>query len=235
MGLMSLKAIHGGPPTVWGITVRVGERESGRMGMNMGFELDTRQVEDLAPGGHFLALRIGFAFPMVEHNTLPRKWVEHYQARGLVMVDPVMTWLYANTGVVRWSEIDNDDPRDVMGQAEEFGLNYGVAISHHDSRGNERSFGSFARPDREFEDAEIEVLESIVRIMHDSLIPPANLTNAELEALGMVKNGLLMKEIADLLGVSEGAVKQRLKNAKNKLKAKNSTHAASMATSYGLI
>ena len=51
----------------------------------------------------------------------------------------------------------------------------------------------------------------------------------------MVKDGLLMKEIADLLGVSEGAVKQRLKNAKLKLGAKTGTHAATMATSFGLI
>ncbi len=71
--------------------------------------------------------------------------------------------------------------------------------------------------------------------LHQQMVPPTNLTRAELEALGMVKNGLLMKEIADLLGVSEGAVKQRLKNAKTKLKAKTSTHAATMATTFGLI
>lgn len=53
------------------------------------------------------------------------------------------------------------------------------------------------------------------------MAPPTNLTKAELEALRMVKDGLLVKEIANILGVSEGAVKQRLRNAKSKLGAKN--------------
>ena len=66
-------------------------------------------------------------------------------------------------------------------------------------------------------------------------MPPSNLTMAELEALRMVKNGLLLKQIAAQLGVSDGAVKQRLKNARLKLNAKTGTQAASMATAYGLI
>ncbi|KMW60742.1 hypothetical protein AIOL_000907 [Candidatus Rhodobacter oscarellae] len=51
----------------------------------------------------------------------------------------------------------------------------------------------------------------------------------------MVKDGLLMKEVANLLGVTEGAVKQRLKSAKSKLGAKTGTHAATRATTFGLI
>jgi LuxR family transcriptional regulator len=61
------------------------------------------------------------------------------------------------------------------------------------------------------------------------------LTRAELEALRMVKDGLLVKEIAGILGVTEGAVKQRLKNAKLKLGAKTSTQAATMASDFGLV
>jgi len=78
-------------------------------------------------------------------------------------------------------------------------------------------------------------LAELVEDIHIEMVPPTNLTAAELEALRMVKNGLLMKEIANLLGVTEGAVKQRLKNAKTKLGAKTSTHAATKATSFGLI
>ncbi len=206
------------------------------MGMNMGPDLDTDVFKALSPAGHFLALRIGFAFPIFEQNALPPAWVERYSSRGLVLADPVMRWLYSCTGAVRWSEIDLDDPRDVRGQAAEFGMVYGVAVCCADvTPMGQRSFGSFARGDREFTRDEIAGLEHNLKTLHDSLVPPANLTKAELEALGMVKNGLLMKEIADLLEISEGAVKQRLKNAKSKLKAKTSTHAATMATSYGLI
>ena len=61
------------------------------------------------------------------------------------------------------------------------------------------------------------------------------LTAAELERLGLVKNGLLMKEIACMLGVSESAIKQRLKNARVKLNVKTGSQAAARATMLGMI
>lgn len=202
----------------------------------MSMDINTDIFASRSTAGHFIALRIGFAFPIFEQNALPKDWIKLYSARGYVLVDPVMNWLYRNTGTSRWSEIGFSDPHGVLSQAKQFGLNYGVAICCADKgTSGQRSFGSFARSDREFLDAEVVELEEKLRESHEALVPPTNLTKAELEALGMVKNGLLMKEIADLLGVSEGAVKQRLKNAKSKLKAKTSTHAATMATSFGLI
>lgn len=206
------------------------------IGVDIGGDVDTDLFAALAPAGYFFTLRISFAVPLYEQNRLPAEWRETFSQRGYVMADPVMNWLYASEGATRWSEIDFPDPRGIMDHAAEYGLKYGVAVSYFD-RGShgERSFGSFARSDREFEDGEIRALQQNLKALHDSLTPPATLTKAELEALGMIKNGLLMKEIANLLGVSEGAVKQRLKNAKTKLKAKTSTHAATMATTYGMI
>ncbi|MDJ0628708.1 MAG: autoinducer binding domain-containing protein [Rhodobacter sp.] len=196
----------------------------------------TNKLSELSPSGYFLALRMGFVFPVYEKKTLPKKWIDRYTSQGLVLSDPVMHWMYQNVGATRWSAISIDDPRGVLEQAKFFGLNFGVAICHADmGEGQQRSFGSFARSDREFSDAEIAELTRTLGDMHRMMVPPKNLTKAELEALRMVKNGLLMKEIANLLGVSEGAVKQRLKNAKTKLKAKTSTHAATMATTFGLI
>jgi LuxR family transcriptional regulator len=51
----------------------------------------------------------------------------------------------------------------------------------------------------------------------------------------MVRDGLLLKQIAARLGVSEGAIKQRLKSAKFKLGSKTSSQAVSAAVGYGLI
>lgn len=189
----------------------------------------------LAPSGYYVALRIGFAFPMVEHNALPPEWVSKYTTEGLMLFDPVIRWLYANSGSCRWSDIDMPDPRGVLKSAHEHGLCYGIAISCLDKDERTRSFGSFARDDREFEDDEVKELEARLRQLHNDHTPPKTLTNAELEALRMVKNGLLVKEIAGILGVTEGAVKQRLKNAKTKLSAKTSTQAATMASDFGLI
>ncbi len=179
---------------------------------------------------------MGFVFPVYEEKTLSEKWMERYRGGGYVLSDPVMHWMYENVGAIRWSAIRHEDPRGVLAIAAQYGMKYGVAVCCIDpGEGSQRSFGSFARADREFTDQEIVTLHDLVEDLHVELLPPTNLTKAELEALKMVKNGLLMKEIANLLGVSEGAVKQRLKNAKLKLKAKTSTHAAALATTFGLI
>jgi LuxR family transcriptional regulator len=190
----------------------------------------------IAPAGHYLALRLGFAFPMEERNELPPAWVTQYTRNGLMLADPVMKWVYQHRGAVRWSEIGLPDPLGVLDAAAAYGLRFGAAVacSDHDLRG-QRSFGSFARSDREFTDSELDQLVEAVEHLHVAKAPPTNLTAAELEALRMVRDGLLMKEIAALLGVSEGAVQQRLKNAKLKLKASTSSQAVSMATGFGLI
>lgn len=190
----------------------------------------------LAPAGYYIALRVGFAFPIAEHNALPKGWVDRYTQQGFMPYDPVMRWLYENSGSIRWSEIDLPDPRRVMAQARRHGLLFGVAIACAPTGPEgQRSFGSFARSDREFEDEEIAVLQAKLRRLHEATAPPTNLTRAELEALSMVRDGLLLKEIAVRLSVTEGAIKQRLKNAKAKLGAKTSSQAVSAAVGYGLI
>lgn len=202
--------------------------------VNKSITADT--VQSIAPVGHFLALRLGFAFPMEEVNNLPADWVEHYTAQRYMLHDPVIRWIYANTGSRRWSEINLEDPRRILAQAQTFGLRYGLAVSVFDNNPEgQRSFGNFCRSDREFTDAEIETLSAYVTRLHHQKAPPTNLTKAELEALRMVKDGLRLKQIAHELGVSEGAIKQRLKNAKRKLGAQTGAQAATLATEFGLI
>ncbi len=194
------------------------------------------QLKALAPSGHYIALRVGFAFPMQEVNALPADWVEHYTVQRFMLDDPVIRWIYSNTGAIRWSQITIADPRQVFRQAWSFGLRYGAAVCCFDGNSEGlRSFGSFARPDREFELDEMDRLTAYVTRLHYEMAPPSTLTQAELEALRMVKSGLRLKQIAHSLGVTEGAVKQRLKNAKIKLGAKTGTQAATMASKFGLI
>lgn len=194
------------------------------------------EFASLAPAGFYIALRIGFAFPLAEQNALPVHWVDTYTRKNYMLDDPVMRWLYGNSGARRWSDLGLDDPRGIMRDATRHGLEFGVAICFDDpGPKGQRSFGSFARADREFTDEEIRHLSARLEWLHIAMAPPTNLTRAELEALKMVKDGLLVKEIANRLGVSDGAVKQRLKNAKAKLGSKTRSQAVSAATGYGLI
>ncbi len=190
----------------------------------------------IATAGYYIALRVGFAFPAEEINQLPEEWVEHYTRERFMLQDPVIRWIYANTGSIRWDNVALDDPRDVLGEARKFGLNHGVAICCMDPGSDgRRSFGTFVRSDRPFTDSEVDMLEGLLRKLHSDKAPPTNLTEAELEALRMVKAGLRLKQISHDLGVTEGAIKQRLKNAKTKLGAKTGAQAATLASDFGLI
>lgn len=204
--------------------------------MQIKTQLDLEDVSLIAKAGYFLALRIGFAYPMEEVNALPPDWVETYTRKGYMLFDPVVRWAYSNTGTQTWAALYADDARGVLEEATHHGLNHGIIVSVFDGNADgQRSFGSFARSDRPFNSLEINALESYVQRRHREMAPPANLTNAELQALRGVKDGQRLKEIAFDLSVTEGAVKQRLKNAKDKLGAKTSTQAASMASQFGLI
>ncbi len=190
----------------------------------------------LATAGYHLALRVGFAFPEYQRNSLPQEWVDIYTRDGLMIFDPIIHWIYDNSGHIRWSAISHRDERKVLTTAASFGLRYGAAISvMHDDTPGLRSFGSFARPDREFKDHELEFLSGAVDELHQALAPARALTKAEIDALKMLASGLMLKQIAHRLGISESAVKLRLANARSKLGARTNTQAVGQAKGYGWI
>ncbi|WP_053101186.1 autoinducer binding domain-containing protein [Candidatus Rhodobacter oscarellae] len=121
-------------------------------------------LDKMAPAGMALGLHIAFTAPRFMIQTYPRKWLEIYNAKGLLYHDPVVQWGFQNNGTIRWRELAEDDPKDVMGQASRFGMTHGVMVALSSS--NIRSFGGFARSDRDFLDVEIDELESIVNQLH---------------------------------------------------------------------
>ncbi|WP_394155872.1 autoinducer binding domain-containing protein [Loktanella salsilacus] len=170
----------------------------------MVLKVTPRDLEVLAPAGHYIALRIGFAFPMEEINAFPPRWVDHYTKNRLMIHDPVMHWGYTNTGTVRWSELAHKDTRGVLTMGAPFGLKFGLAVAVFDEKldlGGQRSIASFARSDREFSDLEAKLLHTFIKRRHLEMVAPTNLTAAEIEALGMVRDGLRLKEIAFKLGI----------------------------------
>src|SRR5690606_5943893 len=78
-----------------------------RQGSLMHFNglIDLAQFGPLAPAGHYIAIRVGFAFPTFEHNRLPPDWVREYTISGMIMYDPLISWAYKHSGVARWSDL----------------------------------------------------------------------------------------------------------------------------------
>ena len=194
--------------------------------------VDTERLGQLAPAGHYIALRIGFAFPLEEYNHLPKAWIDIYTSERLILDDSAIRWAYANEGATRWSALE--DPHGVFAKARQLRLRYGAVAAVADV-GGARSYGIYLREDREFSDRELAVIVEMLGKMHSDAAPPSNLTQAEIEVLRMVKNGYRLKQIAHALGVTEGAIKQRLKNARTQLGANTATQAATLAAGFGLI
>jgi LuxR family transcriptional regulator len=150
-----------------------------------------------------------------------------------MLCDPIISWGFSTTGTVRWSELDFPDPHDVLGQAEQFGLKYGVAVAHGPT--SSRTIGGFAREDREFTDPEIEQIRDTVRLLHQESTPPDSLTAAQRHALRLVASGCRHAEAAALLGISESALKARLKSARERLYARTTAEAIQRAREYSLL
>jgi DNA-binding NarL/FixJ family response regulator len=62
-----------------------------------------------------------------------------------------------------------------------------------------------------------------------------NLTGRQLQLLPLLADGLANKQIADALGVTEGTVKQHLKELFRRLRARNRTQAVNEARRLGLL
>lgn len=189
----------------------------------------------LAPAGHYAALRLGYFSPEEESSTFATEWVDHYTINGLALHDPLMRWVYSGSGARRWSELALPDPMKVLEAYAAFGMTFGavVCITADDARPR-RTFGYFARSDRELTNAELSDLETTLRALHFGLPEEeAGLTRAQAEALRLLARGMRLKQIAFALGISESAVKARLKSAVARMDARTPAQAASLAAEKG--
>ena len=198
-----------------------------------GLELGLARLKRLAPQGYALGLHIRFASAHIMIQTYDRAWIDRYTSRGYMMCDPIVSWGFGNVGTTRWSEMDHPDPHGVLEQAGEFGLNYGIVVSHGPT--SSRTIGGLARCDREFTDAEIEQILETVILLHRESTPPESLTNAQRHALRLVATGHRHAEAAALLGISESALKARLKSARDRLYARTTAEAIQRAQEYQLL
>jgi LuxR family transcriptional regulator len=196
-------------------------------------DLGLARLNKLAPQGYALALHIRFASANLMFQTYDPRWIARYTERGYMLCDPLVSWGFSCEGKVRWSELPMPDPHDILGQAAEFGLKFGVAVSCGVIAS--RSIGGFARSDREFTDAEMGLIEHTVRLIHDASTPADRLTPAQRHALRAIANGYRHAEAAALLGISGSALKARLKSARERLFARTTAEAIQRAREYNLL
>ncbi len=196
-------------------------------------EIHTGKLAYCAPDGFFFALHIRFALPLIHHQTYPEGWTNLYTEQAFALRDPIIAWGFGQEGVARWSEIGIPDPFDILGQAKQFGMNYGFAVSTGPI--NSRSIASASRPDREFTQDEMDEFAKIIQKLHVTTEPPKSLTDAQVAALQLIADGDRHAAAAAKLGISESALKARLSAARNSLLARTTAEAIQRARDYRLL
>ncbi|MFO1210230.1 MAG: autoinducer binding domain-containing protein [Amaricoccus sp.] len=139
------------------------------------------EFDERSPAGFAIALHVRFTRPTFLFQTYPKRWMDHYSAAGLVMHDPTVRWGLSNAGHIRWSELEDFDPRGVLEQAKDYGIMNGVAISVVTA--GSRSIASFARADRDFSDAEVAELEVRLSPLHAETENLGRLSERDRQAL----------------------------------------------------
>ncbi len=187
----------------------------------------------IAPSGFFLGLHIRFAAPLMQFQTYPESWSDHYSAKAYALRDPTIAWGFSTTGACRWSSLPIPDPFGILKDASEHGLTYGLTISCGPI--SSRTIASCAHNEREFTDDEIETISITVRRLHDITEPPESLTKAQQEALRCIAAGDRHAAAAAKLGITESAFKARLISARERLMARTTAEALQRAKDYRLL
>ncbi|MDJ0628709.1 MAG: autoinducer binding domain-containing protein [Rhodobacter sp.] len=138
-------------------------------------------IDQLTPGGFAIGLHISFSGPTFLFQTFPQDWVDYYAKEGLQLRDPAMHWSFANSGSIRWRDLTDDDPADVIGKAREHGLPYGMTISLLDQQS--RTVGGFAHPERDYLDVEIDQIKAHLLDLHRATIGVSVLSADDMAAL----------------------------------------------------
>jgi len=191
------------------------------------------RLAKLAPVGYFLALHIRFAAPLLQFNTYPAAWLDHYTRNGYALRDPMIAWGFSTAGTSRWSALPVPDHFGILKEAAGFGLRYGLAVSCGEIAS--RTIAGFAQSEREFTNDEIDTIYRIVRRLHDEVKPPESLTRAQQEALRCVAEGDRYAAAAAKLGISESAFKARLISARERLGARTTAEALQRAKESRLL
>jgi LuxR family transcriptional regulator len=203
------------------------------MSKKFGIDFHLQKLRNIASAGYAIELNIRSTEPTLSLRTYPVEWIKYYTSNGYMLSDPVISWGITQSGTCRWRDMDVPDPRNVMVHARKYGLNHGIVVSHGEIES--RTVAGFAKSDREFSDAEIAICLGVVERLHAETKPPDRLTDAQIEALRLIGSGGRHAQVAAELGISESALKARLKSARNRLMARTTAEAIQRATEFNLM
>ena len=184
-------------------------------------------------------------------GTYKEAWVDRYQERGYVRIDPVVTACYQTFHPVDWRRLDWT-PKNVHAFFED-AKSHGVGCQGYSIpiRGPNGQFAVFTVSDN----CSDETWDQFVLTYNRDLLVVGHYFNRkalefepgrinendvplsprELDTLTLLALGHNRAQVADQLRISEHTLRVYIESARYKLGAANTTHAIARATSYGLI
>lgn len=191
-------------------------------------DVEFTALNRLAPAGWIIGANVTtYKGAEMIHTTYPDAWRKLYEEKNYFLGDPIALWSMTGVGSVRWSEVKLPDLRGVLKEARRFGLNFGVAFAQKTN--GKRNFLTLSRADREFTNEEIAAIDAKFQIWSDLFGERPSLTAKEIAVLRHMREGREYADIARILGISEGTVRQRADKARLKLGASNRVQMVAMA------
>lgn len=196
-------------------------------------EAEAGRIGAIAPAGFFLALRNRGTSPLLTFRTYPQAWVDLYTERGYVLRDPITTWALTVGGTIRWSSPLLPDPFGIFRAAARHGLRHGASIAHGPLKS--LTICSIAHGEREFTDAEIDAVRTIVVGLHDRTRLPEGIEARQKALLRAVGEGRALAAAGADAGLDEAGARAALAQLCGLLLAKTPAEAVQRARDYKLI
>ncbi|WP_341213338.1 autoinducer binding domain-containing protein [uncultured Limimaricola sp.] len=194
---------------------------------------DFHELAEIAPLGFCAVFRVSRGRPMHTENCFSPAWRDTYERQSYGLRDPAIGWALGHDGMMRWDRLSHRDPAGVIAHAHAYGLHHGITVAT--GSGELRSFCGLARADRPFTDQEGERALRVIRRLHNGPVGEIRLTEAQCEALSLMASGERHTRAAAIIGISESALKARLKSARGTLGARTTAEAVHAAQMHGLI
>jgi DNA-binding CsgD family transcriptional regulator len=182
--------------------------------------------------------------------TYPDEWVQRYVSRNYFALDPVVAAAANSLLPIDWESLDLSGraARQVFGEAAELGIgDHGLTFPIRGARGDHALFtvtSELPRRDwqtlrkaymRDFQILGHFIHGKVLELHHGIATPRKPLSPRERECLHWAAQGLINKEIAHRLGISERVVRAYFESARHKLGCVNRGHVLARAVSLRIV
>ncbi|MGX9857204.1 autoinducer binding domain-containing protein (plasmid) [Limimaricola variabilis] len=194
---------------------------------------DFHDLIRVSPLGFNAVLRVNRGRAVHVENCFPPAWRDAYERQSYFLRDPTVGWALGHDGVIDWATLEPNDPAGVLADARAHGLMHGITVAT--GSGDIRSFCGLARVDRPFTATEAQRALAVIERLHKGPPGAPALTAAQREALRLMAEGERHMRAAAIIGISESALKARLKSARLALGARTTVEAVHAAQMRGEI